>query len=236
MKVLKNGKSIEVWSKIVSCTGDGTYDEGCGAELEIALEDLASSTRISYRPSGWRDGEYQYKSCWAFTCLCCGIVTKTQGSEYKIIDQAKKQQSSQVKRSPEFILTADIAVTIGGTDLVLIRRAKPPYDNALVLPGGHVEKDETSAQAAVREIDEEIGLDVQLKDLTLLTFLDAAHRDPREGRRVSVVYHVDLPADFSPENLRAGSDAEAVRILPLSEIKPEMIGFDHYQAIAMLKN
>ncbi len=52
------------------------------------------------------------------------------------------------------------------------------YLNYLSLPGGHVNADESAVQAAVRELREEIGLNVAEKDL--LQVLDHTHQ--WEGR------------------------------------------------------
>jgi 8-oxo-dGTP pyrophosphatase MutT (NUDIX family) len=42
--------------------------------------------------------------------------------------------------------------------VLLVRRAKPPYDGLWSLPGGRCEPGETSIQAATREVVEELGL------------------------------------------------------------------------------
>jgi len=49
---------------------------------------------------------------------------------------------------PNLIVTVDGAVTVEGRDLVLIRRAKPPCEDRLVLPGGHVEETDATLVAA----------------------------------------------------------------------------------------
>lgn len=130
-------------------------------------------------------------------------------------------------------LTADLALTVNSMYLVLIRRAKPPFMDKLVLPGGHVEGEETMAEACAREAFEEIGFKVDPRALRLLTILDDPKRDPRPGRRVSAVFTIDVtPRDLS--NLIAGSDAASLELRKITELKPEEVGFDHFEAIKLL--
>ncbi len=55
--------------------------------------------------------------------------------------------------------------------LLLLRDDIPeiPYPNMWDIPGGHVEPDETPEQCIVREIKEEMGLDIPTPELFLVT-------------------------------------------------------------------
>ncbi len=129
-------------------------------------------------------------------------------------------------------LTVDAVVIVQG-QIVLIRRKKPPFLDKLVFPGGHVEETDISlAAACCRELAEEIGLTVSPDNLTFLTILDHPDRDPRPGRRISIVFQISL--DSLPD-LTAGSDAEAIEVVDLDCLTPDLVGFDHYLAIAAMK-
>jgi 8-oxo-dGTP diphosphatase len=52
------------------------------------------------------------------------------------------------------------AVVVEGTQLLLIRRGSPPAKGRWSVPGGRVEEGETLAEAVVREVAEETGLEV----------------------------------------------------------------------------
>ncbi len=52
------------------------------------------------------------------------------------------------------------AVARAGGALLLVRRAQPPEAGSWSVPGGRVERGETLAEAVVREVAEETGLDV----------------------------------------------------------------------------
>jgi 8-oxo-dGTP diphosphatase len=138
--------------------------------------------------------------------------------------------------SRNITLTVDGLITIGGEEVVLIRRAKPPFMDKLVLPGGHVETDDVSMPTAcARELQEEIGLTVDPEELTLHTVLDAQGADPRPGHRVSVVYHRDYASRSTLGTLAAASDAEEIVIRSIENLSAEEMGFDHFQAILALR-
>lgn len=133
------------------------------------------------------------------------------------------------------IYTVDILVTINRKDVLLISRAKPPFEDRLVMPGGHVETGEEFLAAAVRELEEETRLTVSSEELSPLLVLDSPGRDPRPGRRVSHVFHVDVRDRSRVEMCRAESDAKDIVIRSIDSLLAEEIGFDHYLALAKLK-
>jgi 8-oxo-dGTP diphosphatase len=59
------------------------------------------------------------------------------------------------------VTTAAIVTDGDGDDcrILLTRRAVPPYKGKWCLPGGHIERTETAANAILREVKEETGLD-----------------------------------------------------------------------------
>lgn len=121
--------------------------------------------------------------------------------------------------------TADV-VCLRGDDVLLVRRGWEPYKDELALPGGYVDRGETSRVAAARELKEETGIRVAAEDLDRLDVYDRPDRDPR-GRYVSVAYLVRVPADTVAE---AGDDATAVQWVPLA--KPGNLAFDHGEILA----
>ena len=85
-------------------------------------------------------------------------------------------------KSPK--LTVDVLIEDKGT-ILLIQRKGEPFDGKWALPGGFVEYGETVEQAAVREVKEEVGIDVQLEGM--LGVYSDPDRDPR-GHIVSIVF------------------------------------------------
>lgn len=67
--------------------------------------------------------------------------------------------------------TSLLVVNDTGQILLLLRDDNPeiPYSNMWDIPGGHVETSETPEQCIVREMKEEMGLDIPTPDLFLVT-------------------------------------------------------------------
>lgn len=137
----------------------------------------------------------------------------------------------------DILLTTDALVTIGGKGIVLIRRAKEPFMDKLVMPGGHIDfNDKSVAHACARELEEEVGLKINAEDLKFLTILDAPDRDPRQdARRISIVYTIDLLDRSLLANCKAATDAKEVHIVEIDKLKKDDTGFDHWEAVEMVK-
>lgn len=132
--------------------------------------------------------------------------------------------------------TVDIAVTVAGRELLLIKRAKPPFLDKLVLPGGHVEPSDASPRhACAREAEEEIGLRVDPTALVFLGRLGRPGRDPRPGHEYTIVYTIDVPNREALQWCRAGSDARALSLRLLASLTPDELGFDHMDAVSLLR-
>lgn len=108
--------------------------------------------------------------------------------------------------------------------IVLIERANPPYGWAI--PGGFVDVGEIVEQAAVREAQEEVSLDVKL--IALLGVYSDPSRDNR-GHTVTAVYVTE--AAGKPV---AADDAKNCQIFSLDAL-PEPLAFDHAQVLADYK-
>ncbi|MFF1376778.1 NUDIX domain-containing protein [Streptomyces sp. NPDC058308] len=118
--------------------------------------------------------------------------------------------------------TADIVVINDDRSILLIKRGWAPFEGHWALPGGHVDAGETSLQAAARELAEETGVNVSLRDLEFSGLFDSPDRDPR-GRYVSAAYAVTIGSDVVPT---AGDDATEARWFPLDDL-PANLAFDH---------
>ncbi|MFD8789403.1 NUDIX domain-containing protein [Streptomyces vinaceus] len=121
--------------------------------------------------------------------------------------------------------TADVVLLAAG-HILLIERGWDPHAGCWALPGGHVDKGETSLEAAVRELEEEAGITIPAADMRQVGAFDAIGRDTR-GRYVSVAYTTTLPAPVEP---KAGDDATAARWWPMAEL-PDL-AFDHAEIVA----
>lgn len=132
------------------------------------------------------------------------------------------------------IKTVDVLLIDEYSNVLLIRRAKPPFEDKFVLPGGHVEEGEQLEDAAARELREEVGIEVSPYHLQFICRLDGPDRDPRPGQRVSHVYGMRVPYAQLIQ-AKAGTDAQSIHLVNFRMITQDMLGFDHYKVIEVLK-
>jgi 8-oxo-dGTP diphosphatase len=107
---------------------------------------------------------------------------------------------------------------------MLIQRALSPFEGKWALPGGFVRLDETVAEAARRELEEETGLrDVFLEQLYTFSAVD---RDPRE--RVVSVAHYAL-VNLRDHSVHAATDASAAAWFGVHDVPT--LAFDHAEIL-----
>ncbi len=117
-------------------------------------------------------------------------------------------------------IAADVIVEVG-PQIVLIERKNFPFGWAI--PGGFVDFGETVEQAAVREVREEVSLDVELR--ALLGVYSRPDRDPR-GHTITVVYigrALGTPI--------AADDAQRVGVFSPEQL-PSPLALDHAEILA----
>jgi 8-oxo-dGTP diphosphatase len=108
--------------------------------------------------------------------------------------------------------------------VMLIQRALAPFEGKWALPGGFVRLDETVAEAARRELEEETGLrDVFLEQLYTFSAVD---RDPRE--RVVSVAHYAL-VNLRDHSVHAATDASAAAWFGVHDVPT--LAFDHAEIL-----
>jgi len=130
---------------------------------------------------------------------------------------------------PRPALTVDIVVfTLRDNHLqvLLIQRGAEPFKDMWALPGGFVQMSEALETAALRELEEETGVqDAYLEQL--YTYGDP-QRDPR-GRVVSVAYFSLIPSSNTVRPER-DSDAASANWFPVDNLPT--LAFDHAEIIA----
>lgn len=129
---------------------------------------------------------------------------------------------------PHPALTADVILfdlRDGELQVLLIQRRKPPFEGAWAFPGGFVNVGETLEEAALRELEEETGIqDVYLEQLR--AFGDPG-RDPR-GHVVTVA-HLALAPEEAALRPRGGDDAARARWWSIHDLPS--LAFDHAEIL-----
>ncbi|MCG8428735.1 MAG: NUDIX hydrolase [Chromatiales bacterium] len=130
---------------------------------------------------------------------------------------------------PHPAVTTDIAVfTLRAQklQLLLVKRASPPFQGQWALPGGFLNIDEELEDCALRELQEETGVTgVYLEQLYTFGKTD---RDPRE-RVISVTYYALTASDRL--KVQAASDAADAAWYPLDDLPP--LAFDHSSIVEL---
>jgi len=117
-------------------------------------------------------------------------------------------------------ITVDAVITAEDRKLVFIRRKNPPFQGLWALTGGYVEYGETLEEALMREVKEETGLVVEIKNI--VGVYSDPERDPR-GHTITVCFLTKKIGG----NLRANSDASEVNCFSPKEALELDLAFDH---------
>ncbi|MBQ8457434.1 MAG: NUDIX hydrolase [Prevotella sp.] len=123
---------------------------------------------------------------------------------------------------PRPAVTADCIVITKEAEpkVLLIQRGSEPFKGGWAFPGGFMNMDETTEQCAIRELEEETGL--QVSEIHQIGAYSKVDRDPR-GRTVTVAYLaiIDEAMDVSGQD-----DAARAEWWTLSDLPH--LAFDHY--------
>ena len=106
---------------------------------------------------------------------------------------------------PQTPVCAVGAIVFRGDAVLLIQRGKPPAQGKWSIPGGAVRLGETLEDAVIRELREEVEMDV--KPLGVGKVVDRIYRDS-EGK---IAYHyviIDYVCEAGAGQPKAGSDAK----------------------------
>jgi ADP-ribose pyrophosphatase YjhB (NUDIX family) len=129
------------------------------------------------------------------TCLFCGYVHYANPS-----------------------LAVGVLVVDQENRVLLVKRGEEPRKGFWGLPAGFMEGDETAEQAAVRECQEETGLEVALDDLYAVH--SYRHAD-RETSGVLILYRAHVIGG----TLQAGTDTTEAKFFAVNEIPLEELAF-----------
>ena len=103
--------------------------------------------------------------------------------------------------------------------VLLVQRGIEPFKDCWAFPGGFMNMDETTEQCAIRELEEETGL--QITELHQIGAYSKVDRDPR-GRTITVAYLAIIDEPIAVTGLDDAAKAEwwSVNALP-------PLAFDH---------
>lgn len=113
---------------------------------------------------------------------------------------------------------AAIAFVVQDGRMLLVKRAVDPQMGKWSMPGGFVDYGEDPRQAAMREVQEETGLDVRITHL-----IDALPPEPgREPAIITLLFEAEVIGGTA----RAGDDAGELRFFAPHEIPFDDLAFE----------
>ncbi len=125
-----------------------------------------------------------------------------------------------MREFPERPLVGVGAIIVKEDKILLIKRAYEPNKGLWSIPGGLVRLGESLEEALKREVKEETGVSIEVKDVAFVGEEIFKEND--------IKYHyiiVDFLAKIICGEFKAGSDAEAVKWFSFDEIGEECVEF-----------
>ncbi|MGZ5180548.1 MAG: NUDIX domain-containing protein [Ramlibacter sp.] len=147
---------------------------------------------------------------------------------------AHEKRQWSVAPYPVVLVTVDAVVRAGG-HVLLIRRGRSPGRGLWALPGGFLEPREAVLHAAVRELVEETGLPLSMRQMRQrlrgVRIFDHPERSQR-GRIITHTFFFDL-GDMEPPRVQGADDAAAAQWVPVAQL-PELeaqLHDDHFHML-----
>ncbi len=111
--------------------------------------------------------------------------------------------------------------------ILLVKRApNMTCANLWALPGGYLDRDETIAQGALREVKEETGYEAKIN--TLLQIIDSPLRRKEDRQNVEFTYVAQIVRQVA----KPDREISAIRWFGLNQIPPEPdFAFDHRSSV-----
>lgn len=123
------------------------------------------------------------------------------------------------------------AIVVSDNKILLVKRASHLTNpNKYALPGGFLDRDETTEDAVRREIKEETGYDV--KSVKLFRTNDTPNRKGEDRQNVDFVFIVEVGGKTS----KSDNEIQKIAWFDLGKLpKPDDFAFDHYENIELYK-
>lgn len=104
----------------------------------------------------------------------------------------------RTNKNNEIVHTTVCAMFLKDNEILVIQKADPAYKKKFSVVAGHVEQGETIEEALKREVKEEVGLEINKKDFTLIKEFKELKDTCRYGAHVHDwhVYQININIDI----------------------------------------
>ena len=155
--------------------------------------------------------------------------------ERKYLEQYRPQDFARPSVAVDLVIFTIIDAQLR---VLVVKRQEHPFKGAWALPGGFLrvgesgkEQGEDLEAAALRELQEETGLEPDRVHVEQLYTFGKSGRDPRM-RVISVAWFALVRPDLAPF-VKAGGDASHADWIPLEQLKKVELAFDHRDIVAL---
>ncbi|MFA6273925.1 MAG: transcription antitermination factor NusB [Candidatus Paceibacterota bacterium] len=154
------------------------------------------------------------------------FINGVLGAVYKEIGEPGKEEVSKKKKSEELVDITKLPVEKLGGALVYAKKDNQIYFGFVhdvfgywTLSKGHIEENENVEEGTIRELKEEIGLDIKIKEKLGENEYVASH--PEKGKTLKKVIYFLAESPYQELQLESSGGLDGARWFQLSEI-PEL--------------
>jgi bifunctional NMN adenylyltransferase/nudix hydrolase len=118
------------------------------------------------------------------------------------------------------IFTTTDAVVVQSGHVLVVRRKQPPGKHLIALPGGHLDRDMTVENNALKELREESKIQIPRDELRKLIVSQRVFDHPERslrGRTITHAFCIHLP-DGELAKVEGGDDADKAYWMPLADL------------------
>ncbi len=128
-------------------------------------------------------------------------------------------------------VTVGAIVINDNNEVLLVKRAPHLINgNRYALPGGYLDRNETTEQGALRELKEETGYEGKV--VKLFQIIDSPSRPKEDRQNVDFKYIVELTGGDKKDN----NEVSSIEWVSLDELPHEdMRAFDHMESVELYK-
>ncbi len=149
-------------------------------------------------------------------------------SPYNARGYGRRMDTTPETHQKRPLVGVSVLVRRGG-DVLLVKRGRPPFMGQWALPGGRVELGERLEEAAIREIREETGIEIErLSRIDLAEIIGRDDTGAIESHIVLIVYE----GHFRAGTLAAGDDAAEASWMPPANLSRLMLTEDTRRVLA----
>ena len=142
-------------------------------------------------------------------------------------DEQEKNQLKRAEKDPSVV----VGVFVFNKKGEILFFSAPKWDNALTLPGGHIDIGETIEEAVIREVKEETGLDIiNVEFVSLIEFVN----DKRFVNGIRHIVGLNHKAEVKDESQKVVLNEEGLEYIwlkPEDVIKNERVLSDNKEIV-----